>query len=724
MTDETRNQAIGGVAGGVAGYAVGKAATGAVTKMVTGKMVGTVVGRVLGSVVGSVVPIAGTLVGGAVGAAIGDKLGDVIANTFFGGETAQVVPEPRAAGGPVAAGKPYLVGERGPELMVPKGSGDILNNNKTMAQANKLFNSTDNALSNDKIMAASKKLLNAAARGNQSYADIAKQLDSQELLIDNMGKSYDVMTKDVKIQEEQISKDTKQQKTFSLKNNRLITLKSKLMDEEITLLEEQNDLLEKMVEHAERLGGKEAGANVRKMFQMTRALGQQGAQATMAMGGGGGAGGMPGAPGGVGAPGNFQFGPQTQAGGPPATPAMGGGGGATSVPTGPQPNYGAEAQSTGGTSAQQQQPSPGQQGKPRKKTDGVIYHHTGGRSLSGAMSTLQARGLGYHYLIGRDGSLHPYYPDNTVAYHAGPTDKNPGVGNWNTIGVAALANDNNDLTKEQLDAAIKLNQMLSSKYGFSSSNVFGHGAVTSRKNAEEGAMMVKAIKSGMSELPSAQKGGVVSGPDSGFLAELHGQEAVVPLPDGKSIPVALDIKQTAAPNNQAQIIKLDLKDVLGPNGIGPTFAGYNQYTGYNMGPMTTDLEVVKEIGASMGAFDKATQTITDPNTWKEILSSGIATNYQLGMMEVGTKMIPNIGQEMGQRISEIVSEKGVDQKEAFQVMTQEFRTAMQTVIKAVSKDTEESKGPDFAALAEGIRELVSKQSEANDISKKILSVSQ
>ncbi len=36
----------------------------------------------------------------------------------------------RAAGGPVAGGMPFLVGERGPELFVPSSSGSILNNNR------------------------------------------------------------------------------------------------------------------------------------------------------------------------------------------------------------------------------------------------------------------------------------------------------------------------------------------------------------------------------------------------------------------------------------------------------------------------------------------------------------------------------------------------------------------------------------------------------------------
>jgi hypothetical protein len=41
------------------------------------------------------------------------------------------------------------------------------------------------------------------------------------------------------------------------------------------------------------------------------------------------------------------------------------------------------------------------------------------------------------------------------------------------------------------------------------------------------------------QLPQAQNGGLLSGPMSGYAAMLHGTEAVVPLPDGKSIPVEM-----------------------------------------------------------------------------------------------------------------------------------------------------------------------------------------
>ena len=46
----------------------------------------------------------------------------------------------RAAGGPVTGGKPYMVGEKGPELFVPNSSGNIVPNNKLGGGANVVVN--------------------------------------------------------------------------------------------------------------------------------------------------------------------------------------------------------------------------------------------------------------------------------------------------------------------------------------------------------------------------------------------------------------------------------------------------------------------------------------------------------------------------------------------------------------------------------------------------------
>jgi|TARA_B100000073_G_scaffold348279_1_gene366131 hypothetical protein len=54
-------------------------------------------------------------------------------------DVSSLVPRPRANGGPVGAGQPYMVGERGPELFVPGAKGNIVPNN-AMGGANVVVN--------------------------------------------------------------------------------------------------------------------------------------------------------------------------------------------------------------------------------------------------------------------------------------------------------------------------------------------------------------------------------------------------------------------------------------------------------------------------------------------------------------------------------------------------------------------------------------------------------
>jgi SLT domain-containing protein len=52
----------------------------------------------------------------------------------------------RANGGPVSANQPYIIGERGPELMVPSTSGMVLSNSETrqqLTQQNSAMRSTE-----------------------------------------------------------------------------------------------------------------------------------------------------------------------------------------------------------------------------------------------------------------------------------------------------------------------------------------------------------------------------------------------------------------------------------------------------------------------------------------------------------------------------------------------------------------------------------------------------
>ena len=764
---------------------------------------GAKLGATGGAIIGSVVPVIGTAIGAALGGLLGGATG------FFAGRglgraadaSAQdkgfmdqlkalvdekiFSSERRAAGGPVRNRTPYLVGERGPELMVPEQSGNIVNNDRLRNLMQSMGKDAANfghgmMQTLGKDLSTSKSLIQGTSKELASGFDIMqgmnKDLSTSKSLIQGTSKElasgFDIMqgmNKDLgsmtgemnkikdftgtslqSVREMDVSYSTIKKIIGEFENTQGNTLRSinavtegsgnaataisktygsivkvidnlndKNKDTTVALIATQKDTLtqaesiEKFTEQNARRSKKFSDVFKNYVEKMTAALDEDlgmitgGAAGSAAAGGTAGGGGAAGGGSGGGAAGGGSGGfiGRLMA----SMGAMAGGASQSGQP-GEQTNvnYDAEGRSTGGGGAKPEpaaapQGGPGQQGRPRKTTDGAIYHHTGGRSLSAAVNTLKARGLAYHYMIDRDGSIVPFMPDNAVAYHAGPTDKNPKFGNWNTLGIAAVANNNDDLTKEQLAAAVKLNQQLSSKFGFGSQNIFGHGQVTSRKMADEGAGMVKAIQTGLSALntttgsagpPQAEKGGVLTGPTEGYAAMLHGTEAVVPLPDGKKIPVQIDLNDPAM--------------------VGPTVGGYNQYTGYNMGPMSTDLNTVKQLAGYLGAFDKATQTITDPKTWKEIINSGVAMNYELGVAKIGSTMLPNIGQEMAQRVSEIIADKGVDQTEALKTMTQEFKTAL---TDAIGKLTDQQ---GTAEVRDLLSTMVNKQSEANDLSKKIL----
>ncbi|MCU7885284.1 MAG: hypothetical protein KZQ82_13925, partial [Candidatus Thiodiazotropha sp. (ex Lucinoma annulata)] len=52
-------------------------------------------------------------------------------------------------------------------------------------------------------------------------------------------------------------------------------------------------------------------------------------------------------------------------------------------------------------------------------------------------------------------------------------------------------------------------------------------------------------------VPYFANGGISSGPRSGYPVELHGTEAVIPLPDGRAVPVSLTMKH----NSNDELVK-------------------------------------------------------------------------------------------------------------------------------------------------------------------------
>ena len=90
---------------------------------------------------------------------------------------------------------------------------------------------------------------------------------------------------------------------------------------------------------------------------------------------------------------------------------------------------------------------------------GIVVHHTGGSSMSGAVTTLKNRGLSANYIVDVDGTVYRMLPEGAAsgAMRTNPTyrSKTVGVGltNKNTISIEVVGLDNKHILQAQRAAA-------------------------------------------------------------------------------------------------------------------------------------------------------------------------------------------------------------------------------------------------------------------------------
>jgi hypothetical protein len=94
------------------------------------------------------------------------------------------------------------------------------------------------------------------------------------------------------------------------------------------------------------------------------------------------------------------------------------------------------------------------------------------------------------------------------------------------------------------------------------SSLFGGGGPPAARNG--------GVISMGKKVPGYATGGVARGPGAGYPALLHGTEAVVPLPNGKSIPV--DMPQNAGQQNNSVVVNISQDgSVSTSDSSGPDF---------------------------------------------------------------------------------------------------------------------------------------------------------
>jgi hypothetical protein len=201
------------------------------------------------------------------------------------------------------------------------------------------------------------------------------------------------------------------------------------------------------------------------------------------------------------------------------------------------------------------------------------------------------------------------------------------------------------------------------------------------------------------EVPKFAEGGIAQGPKSGYPVELHGTEAVIPLKNG-TVPVSLDLTNSRMFRNMQTQKNLNLNETVGKT------------------PKNQDLDSLKTIAVKLGANDEATKKITNPDTWKDILNSGVSMNYNMGIAEITSKMVPSLGKEIGERIQELKTANNSDSDATVARMATEFKTAMLEVVKNINTGNNNSAsiGEQLSLLSQLVRE----QQNSNDIQKKLL----
>ena len=605
-----------------------------------GAVAGGVKGAAWGAALGSIVPVLGTAIGAAIGGlggAVGGYYGGKVLGMGADALGTAVTPPGRAAGGPVSRRNPYIVGERGPELMVPEQSGKIINNDKL----SKMFESMASSVSSGQV---SVDMISQVMGSSVTVVtDTNSELTNNLKTTQNVGSTYQAILRSVDELNDKNKKTT--ESVIVAQRDTLTDIQriERYTDQDMKRTKEFVDFHKKYLDSVTQI----LGENLELL--------QEQSEQTDA----GGAGGAPGMGGGTG----LKI---------PAAPPAGGMGGGTGVSAGGGQGIKAANQNDLLSMGLKFDPKRDVQAEGAAISPKLIELAKSVQSLIPGFSAFTGLNDQYHNEK-HPRSLHAKGQAMDFVLNRKPSkEEGQSIVSWLKQSGASLA----------LDEYNNANQHTTG----------GHFHA---------------------EIPAFGDGGMVDKATLALIGE-KGPEAVIPM-DGKEIP--LNISKPIP-------IKLDLKDVFAEGGIGPTVGGMNEYTGYNMGHMSTDLSAVKEIAASMGAFDKASQTITDPATWKEIINSGIAMNYDLGMAKIGTQMGDGIGQEMAQRLNDIVAENGVNQKEAFDIMRTEFVEAMKTITTEMfQKMAKETATPESDALIAGIDALIAKQSEANDISKKILQVS-
>jgi hypothetical protein len=328
--------------------------------------------------------------------------------------------------------------------------------------------------------------------------------------IDTMNKYAKEMLKDTEKLVKITDRDLIKQERYSSVSNRLIDLKMDLMTDEIDLLEEQNKMLSDMEDALNKTMSAEKVKETMRAFKMTK-------MSSLGFGGSS-------------SPGSTAAGQGSSVSSP--VPAKGGGSNVVSG-SGQPVMTGAGVPLTTGYSAE-----------PSAKNLNDLFDFG---SASGSKSNFEQMESGFK---------------NAVIRAAEEYNSTTGK----KMRINSAKRDSED--QERLYNAWIARGKTGMPVGKPGTSRHEHGIAVDIQNYGDPKAVAAMNNQGLyQKVPNDPvhfqfaKGGISMGPRSGYLATLHGPEAIVPLPDGKSIPVKMDANNSAS--GMMDSFRGDLNNMMG-----------------------------------------------------------------------------------------------------------------------------------------------------------------
>jgi RHS repeat-associated protein len=138
--------------------------------------------------------------------------------------------------------------------------------------------------------------------------------------------------------------------------------------------------------------------------------------------------------------------------------------------------------------------------EPMAKVNSIILHRTVSSSANSTLSSFKARGIGTHFLIGKDGKIYNTASLNNATHHILESQVKSGSGilNNNAIGIEVVGNYDGEtktwdpLSPEQVESTVFLVNSLDQTYSLTISNIHNHEDIQP-KTAGEGGTVYSAI---------------------------------------------------------------------------------------------------------------------------------------------------------------------------------------------------------------------------------------